>query len=491
MTELTLVSATDIARLVSEREVSAVEIARVFLERAEQLNPAINAVTTFNHRLIEDAQEVDQRLARGEPPRALEGVPFVVKDNIPTAGLRTTFGSLVHEHNVPTTSALVVQRLQAAGAVMLGKSNTSEFATDINTTNKIFGMTRNPVDPNVSAGGSSGGTAAAIAADMAPVGLGTDLGGSIRIPAAWCGVVGIRPSPGRIPIYPTDYAWDTLVEHVQGPLAGTVDDLGLMLSTLSGQDDRDPTSLPNPVVDYAIAARDRLNLRQVRIAYCEDFGGVVPMDPEIAAITRAAARAFEQMGATVDEVSFDISDIREIIAGTRGFGIVARFADLVASHGDKIAPQLTGQVTDALRQNVQSIARAERLRSSYWHRVRTLLERYEFILTPTVGAPPFRIDQPLPTKVGGKPVERFYDVFLSTYAFSIVGLPAASVPCGWTTLGYPVGLQIVGRRLREDSVLRAAKSYASAAPENFLRRPVRLPESFELDYVIVTPGMRS
>lgn len=491
MTELTAISATHIARLVSEREISAVEVAQAFLARAEQLNPAINAVTTFNHRLIEDAQEVDRRLARGEAPRALEGVPFVVKDNIPTAGVRTTFGSLVHENNVPTTSALVVQRLQAAGAVMLGKSNTSEFATDINTTNRIFGITRNPIDLNVSAGGSSGGTAAAIAADIAPVGLGTDLGGSIRIPAAWCGVVGIRPSPGRVPIYPTDYAWDTLVEHVQGPLARTVEDLGLMLSTLSGQDDRDPTSLPDPVVNYAVAARDGVDLRGVRIAYCEDFGGVVPVDPEIAAVTRAAARTFEQMGAVVEEASFDVSDIREIIAGTRGFGIVARFADLVASHGDKMAPQLTGQIADALRQDIQSIARAERLRSSYWHRVRTFLERYELILTPTVGAPPFRIDQPLPTKVGGNPVERFYDVFLSVYAFSLVGLPAASVPCGWTTLGHPVGLQLVGRRLREDSVLGVAKSYATAASENFARRPIRLSEALKLDYVVVTPGMRS
>lgn len=489
MSDLTSRPATEIARLVADGEVSAVEIAHSFLARVEELNPTVNAIVTLNDRLIEQAEAVDSRRRRGQPARPMEGVPFVAKDNLPTAGLRTTFGSLVLEHNVPTESALIVQRLEAAGALLLGKTNTSEFATDINTRNALFGFTRNPASLNASPGGSSGGTAAAIASAMAPIGLGTDLGGSIRIPAAWCGVLGFRPTPGRIPVYPSDYAWDTLVEHVQGPLAADVGDLGLMLAVLSGPDDRDPTSLPEPTVDYATAAAMGGDLSGVRIAYCEDFGGVVPVDPEVAALTRAAARTFELMGAMVEEASFEAGDIREIIAGTRSFGIVARFADIVEQHGGRMAAQLTSQTAAALQQDLRSVARAERLRSGYWHRVRTFMERYELILTPTIGAPPFQLDEPLPTHVGAKPVERFYDVFLPAYAFSLVGLPALSIPCGRTAAGHPVGLQIVGRRMREDSVLRAGKSYATAVPEALARFPVQLSGARALDCQVETLGI--
>ncbi|MGV6874225.1 amidase [Pseudochelatococcus sp. B33] len=491
MSGLTSESAGTIARLVAGGEVSSVEVARAFLARVEALNPTINAIVTLNPRILEQAEAIDRRRQRGEPARPLEGVPFVVKDNLPTAGIRTTFGSLVLEDNVPTESAVSVERMEAAGALMLGKTNTSEFATDINTKNTLFGITRNPVDPNASPGGSSGGTAAAVAAAMAPIGLGTDLGGSIRIPASWCGVMGFRPSPGRVPVYPTDYAWDTLVEHVQGPLAATVDDLGLMLAVLSGSDDRDPGSLPAPTEDYAAAARTGGDLTGVRIAYCEDLGGVVPVDPEVAAATRVAARAFEDMGAVVEEAGFDAGDIREIIAGTRSFGIVARFADMVEEHGSRMTAQLVSQTAAALGKDLRSVARAERLRSRYWHRVRTFLERYELVLTPTVGAPPFQLDRELPTHVGGRPVERFYDIFLAVYAFTLVGLPAVSIPCGRTAAGHPVGLQIVGRRLREESVLRAAKLYATAVPQAVVRLPVVLSGARPLDYQVETLGILS
>jgi amidase len=240
-----------------------------------------------------------------------------------------------------------------------------------------------------------------------------------------------------------------------------------MLAALAGPDDRDPSSLPAEPRDYVEAARYAGRLDGRRVAYTRDLNGLVPVDTEVARLTAKAARSFEQLGAVVEEACFDVADVREIIAGTRGFGMVARYADRLDAHRDRMTAQLINQVTDALKLDVRTITRAERLRTAYWHRVRRFLERYDYILTPTVSVPAFRLDQPLPTDVGGVPVERFYDVFLTTYAFSITGLPAMSVPCGLTSAGLPVGLQIVGRRLREDLVLEAAAAYARVCPQHF------------------------
>ena len=433
-------SAAELAADIAAKRLSATEVTRAFLERIARLNPVVNAVCTLSPRALDEAAACDRRLSAGERPRPLEGVPFVAKDILQTAGLRTTFGSMIYEHHVPDEDAVSVARLRAAGAVLLGKTNTPEFAHDVNTTNKIFGTTRNPWNLQTTAGGSSGGTGAAVAADLAPIGLGTDLGGSIRIPSAFCGTVGLRPVPGRVPVYPSDFGWDTLVEHVHGPMTRTVEDCGLMLAALAGADDRDPTSLPAEPHDYINAARYTGRLDGRRVAYTRDLNGLVLVDPEVARLTTEAARAFERLGAVVDEACFDVADVREIIAGTRGFGMVARYADRLDVHRDRMTSQLINQVTDALKLDVRTITRAERLRTNYWHRVRAFLERYDYILTPTIPVPAFRLDQPLPTEIGGVPVERFYDVFLTTYAFSITGLPVMSVPCGLTSRGLPVGL---------------------------------------------------
>jgi amidase len=484
-------SARELTADVAARRLGVVEVTRAFLERIEQLNPAVNAVCTLNPRALDEAAACDRRLSAGEPPRPLEGVPFVVKDIIPTAGLRTTFGSTIHEHHVPDEDAICVERLRAAGGVLLGKTNTPEFAHDVNTTNRIFGTTRNPWNLRTTAGGSSGGTGAAVAAAMAPIGLGTDLGGSIRIPSAFCGTVGLRPVPGRVPVYPSEFGWDTLVQHVHGPMTRTPDDCGLVLAVLAGPDDRDPSSLPAEPRDHAKAGRYAGGLEGRRIAYTIDLNGLVPVDPEVGGRIAEAARAFERLGAAVEDACFDVADVREIIAGTRGFGMVARYADRLDLHRDRMTAQLVNQVTDALRLDVRTITRAERLRTAYWHRVRRFLERYDYILTPTVAVPAFRLDQPLPAEIGGVPVERFYDVFLPTYAFSITGLPAMSVPCGFTAQGLPVGLQIIGRRLREDAVLEAAAAYALASPQHF-RPPAfaELEAASEAPDTVVTTGFK-
>jgi len=489
MTELVSLTAVEIVRLVSTREISARMITEAYLERIARLNPVVNAVCTLDPAASETADAIDRRLAAGKPARALEGVPILVKDNVETKGLRTTWGSRLMEHHVPSEDAVCVERLRAAGAILLGKTNTPEFAHDVNTSNFLFGTTRTPWNLMVTSGGSSGGSAAAVAAGFAPLAIGTDLGGSIRTPASFNNIVGIRPAPGSVPVYPAAFGWDTLVPHVVGPLAANPVDAALMLSVMAGPDDRDPSSLPRQDLRYANAATGVTSVAGRRIAYCRDFGGTVPVDPEVDLLSRAAAEAFEDLGCHVEEIEFDASDLREIIAGTRGFGMIARFGELYGEAKDLMTLPLKRQVEAALQLDVATIAKAEKMRTAYWHRVRTLMQHFDYIIAPSCGAPPFRLDQPLPDSVGGKPVDNFYDVFLPTYAFTITGLPVAAVPCGFTNAGLPVGIQIVARRQREDLALEAAAAHVAARPELLGRPDIDLSQAHPIPALLETPGM--
>jgi amidase len=487
--EIVTKSASWIAQRVSNRSLSCCEVMEIFVGHIGELNPVLNAICTLNNQAMEQAHEADRQLALGQPPRPLEGVPILVKDTLHTKGIRTTFGSLIREHYVPEEDALSVERLKNAGAIVLGKTNTPEFAHDVNTNNLIFGTTRNPFDVNVTAGGSSGGSGSAVAAAMAPIALGTDLGGSIRIPCSYNGIVGIRPTPGRVPVYPTEFGWDTLVEHVQGPMTRSVSDLALALSVLAGPDDRDPSSLPDANCDYLSVASEQAPLHEKRIAYVGNLNGLFPLDPEVEQLTTAAALRFENLGCIVEKSSFDVSGIREIITGTRGFGMIARYADLFDKNKDNMTPQLVNQVTNALELDVRIVVNAERDRTAYWHRVREFLEQYDYIVAPCAGAPPFRLDEPLPTQVGGSAVERYYDVYLATYAFSVTGLPITAVPCGLTQNGLPVGMQIIGHRHRDDSVIRAAAAYERECPENFVHPLIDLNGVKPVSPALTTPGL--
>jgi amidase len=489
MTELTSLTAVEIVRLVSSREVSARKVVEAFLERIANFNPTVNAICTLDPAALEAADSIDRRLASGEAARALEGVPVVVKDNIETKGLRTTWGSRLMEHHVPSEDAVCIERLRSAGAILLGKTNTPEFAHDVNTSNFLFGTTRNPWNLMVTSGGSSGGSAAAVAAGFAPLAVGTDLGGSIRTPASFNNIVGIRPVPGRVPVYPAAFGWDTLVPHVVGPLAANLVDAALMLSVMAGPDDRDPSSLPRQNFDLVKAAAGETSIAGRSIAYCCDFGGSVPIDPEVGSLVEAAAQVFEGLGCQVEAVDFDVSDLREIIAGTRGFGMIARFGELYREARDLMTLPLKRQIEAALTLDVATIAKAEKMRTSYWHRVRSLMQRFDYIIAPSCGAAPFRLDQPLPAEVGGKPVDNFYDVFLPAYAFTITGLPIAAVPCGFTQSGLPVGIQIIARRQREDLALEAASAYAGARPELFRRPDIDPSQAHPIPAILDTPGM--
>ena len=453
--------------LVAERKVSALEALESCLERVETLNGAVNAVCTFNPRAREDALEVDRRLAGGGEPRPLEGVPFLVKDNIDTGGLRTTYGSLVRADNVPAEDAISVERLKAAGAVVVGKSNVPEFAHDVVTTNAIFGTTRNPWDLRRTSGGSSGGTGAAVAAGMVPFGLGTDLGGSIRAPASYNGICGMRPAPGAVPVNATDFAWDTLVSHVQGPMARTATDLCRLMSVLAaGPDPRDPRSLRLVRPDY-LGCLDQDGLTGMRIALTPDLGGLVPTETAVLDRFEDVAARFSSLGASVETVQPDFSDLPAVMSGTRAFGMVGRYAGIIEHHREKMSQQLINQVEGSLKMTLADVVRGERLRTEYWHRLRPLLTGYDAIVTPATGTPAFRLDKELPTEVGGRKVERFLDTMVGLYAFSVVDAAVTAVPCGLTGEGLPVGLQIVGGSLSEERALRVAVAWERAFPELF------------------------
>jgi amidase len=289
-------TAGEICEAITQGQLSALEVTRALLERIQQVNPTLNAVCTLDPSAEDQAREVDARRASGDAPRLLEGVPFLAKDNLETAGLLTTYGSKLLADNVPGSDALCVARMRAAGAVLLGKTNTPEFAADINTDNPVFGQTRNPWDLNTTPGGSSGGTGAAVAAGLAPVGLGTDLGGSIRIPASFNGICGIRPCPGRVPVYPQSFAWETLIPHVHGPLARNVGDLGRALAALAGPDEHDPLSLPDTGTDFAAAACNVDALEGQRIGFVGDLDGLVPVEPQVMTLAREASNRLHSLG---------------------------------------------------------------------------------------------------------------------------------------------------------------------------------------------------
>jgi amidase len=460
--DLSFAGAVDLARLYRARRASPLEVVRAVLARIDEVNPRLNAYVTVDREgALAAARAATRALRRGATLPPLHGVPVSIKDLTPTRGIRTTWGSKVYERHVPDEDGLVVERLKAAGAIVVGKTNTPEFGAGANTFNLVFGATRNPWDPALTCGGSSGGAAVALATGMGPLAQGSDLGGSLRIPAAFCGVVGFRPSPGLVPVYPTVLAWDALT--VQGPMARTVRDVAAMLAAIAGPDDRAPISYPADPPVFARAV-SRPSIEGWRVAFTPDLSGLIPVDPEVAGTAEAATAVFRRLGARVERASPDFADVDEIVLATRGLSMVARHAEKLPRWREQMSPQLVWNVEQGLRLTPEAIGRGERLRTALWHRVREFMSRRELLVTPTVAVPPFPVERPYPTEIGGRPLEHYAQWFYLTYAISLTGLPAISVPCGFTRAGLPVGLQIVGRRLSDAAVLCAAAAYERAAP---------------------------
>jgi len=453
--------AVEQARLIRDRKASAVEVLDAHLAAIEKFNPTVNAVVT----LVADearvaAQHADAAVARGEALGPLHGVPVGIKDVTPTAGIRTTYGSPLHADNVPDEDAAVVARLREAGAIIIGKTNTPEFAAGANTVNPVLGATRNPWNLALTVAGSTGGGGAALATGMIALAEGTDFGGSLRVPAAFCGVVGLRPTPGVTPSYPVPLPFD--FGRVHGPMARTVDDVALMLDALSGLSAHSPISVQPPWPSAAAAMAAAKPPNSLKIAYASDIAGV-GFDPEVESVCRAAAERLAETGARVDQSDFSLADGRDAYLALRGEWMVGQYLDHIETR-EKFGANLRGNIEAGLKLGVRDIASAERKRTELWHRCRQLFDEADFLLTPTAPVPPFPVEQNYPESIAGRKMATYIDWIAPTFLITMCALPAISVPCGLTTSGLPVGLQIVGPRFSEPNILALAKVVETMFP---------------------------
>lgn len=457
--EIAQLSATKIRSLIQGKELSPVEVIEACLEQVQGHNPKINAICTLNEQALEEARRLEQKSTNSKEMGLLHGLPVGIKDVTPVAGLRTTFGSTAYQDYVPEEDALIVRRLKEAGAIILGKTNTPEFATGGNTFNEIFGRTRNPWNTKLTAGGSTGGGAAALASGMIALADGTDLGGSLRMPASFCGIVGLRPSPGLVPTYPSKYLWDTL--NVSGPLARAAGDVALMLQVVSGPVEFTPIVQPFEGRDFIAAVNSGIK-KGTRIAYCPDIAGI-GIDEDIERVCRKAAFDMTQVGANVEEIKLDLSFGWKPYLDLRGYWMVAHHHH----HLDKI-----GQFGDNLRSNIErglkvtmkELGAAEETRGKIWLLFHDFFQKYDYLLTPCMAVPPFPVEQNYPETIAGKKMETYVDWFAPTFLLSLTSLPVASVPCGLDGQGLPVGIQIVGPQVGEEKVLALAKQMQDVHP---------------------------
>jgi aspartyl-tRNA(Asn)/glutamyl-tRNA(Gln) amidotransferase subunit A len=464
--DLCWMPAADLATGIAKKKISPVEILEAVLDRIERLRP-LNAYVTLDPEGARRAAKAAERAAMRKGARLgpLHGVPFSVKDLVITRGVRTTFGTPFYKDNVPDEDAPIVERLKRAGAIMVGKTNTPTFGWIGATHNLLFGPTRNPWNLERTPGGSSGGASAAVAAGLAPLAVGTDGGGSIRIPSSFAGIYGFKPSFGRIPVYPPTAAWS--LSHV-GPMTRTVKDAALMLNACAGPDDRDPYALPAPGVDYVTALRG--SLKGLRVAFADTLGYSEVLDPEVRTAARRAARVFRELGCRVEEVNpgwpSPFPCWHAIFAG----GIATRMASSL-KEADKIDPGLLRIIHDTLKNAPTTYVQAWFDRLAWWEHPRRFFQKYDLLLTPTLARTAFEIGLDNPTEIAGTPVPEWaWTPF--TYPFNLTGQPAASVPCGFSKEGLPIGLQIVGRPSADVTVLRASAAFEAARPWAHHRPPV-------------------
>ncbi len=459
--DLCFTPAVELALLIRRRELSPVEITRAVVDRIERLNGRLGAyVLVHAERALKQAHQAEQSGMAGEPLGPLHGVPLSIKDNHWTAGDRTTSGSRLLADFVPPEDSPSVARLRAAGAIFVGRTNLPEFAWRGSTDNPLFGESRNPWDLTLTPGGSTGGGAAAVAAGLGPLALGSDGAGSIRIPASFCGLVGLKPTFGRVPFYPAAGAHE-LVAH--GPLARTVRDVGLMMNVIARYDPRDPFALPDDRVDYLAACDQPLTggSDPIRVAWSEDLG-FAPVESETRAICAAAARALADGGLKVEEASPDLGDPSSVLRTLYGGAQAGAHAARPPEQKALMDPELVKYADAAAGLTVVEYVKAVAARQTLVDTLRRFFERYDLLLTPTVCLPAFSLGIVGPREVAGREVTHLG--WTLCYPFNYSGQPAVSVPAGFTASGLPVGLQIVGRRGEDALVLRAAATFEALRP---------------------------
>jgi amidase len=450
-----LTSLCDTARLLRAGQVSAREITEALLARIARLDPTLRCyITVAGERALAEADRLDADRHRGALAGLLHGVPVAVKDTIETAGIRTTYGSTLYEHHVPAEDELCVERLRGAGAIIVGKTNAPEFAIGPFTFTALAGLTLNPHDTTKTPGGSSGGSAAAVAAGLAAGAVGSDFGGSLRVPASFCGIVAFRTSPGRVPQYPKLAAWDTL--NVNGPMARSVQDTALLLAAMAGPDSRDPTSI-DEAGETLLLPPDPVPTRGLRVAWSADLGSLATQQSVRSVCERAMAR-MGRLGWTVEEAHPDVSGVTETWDRLRAFLMLHTHHQRVVEERERLSESIVWNVERYAKLTALEVGLAEQERTRFYHRMREFLTRYDLLMTPAVSVEPWKAGVPFPADIDGVPVANYYDWAKVTWTFSLTGLPALSVPCGKTGAGLPVNLQIIGPFHGERKVLEAAQA---------------------------------
>jgi amidase len=452
-------TARELAAAMRKRELSAREVMTWHLERIEAVNPQVNAIVTLRaDAALAEARSADDRAAGGgERLGALHGLPIAIKDLEDTAGIRTTYGSAAFADNVPAVDSLVVQRLRAGGAIVVGKTNTPEFGVGSHTFNEVFGATRNPWALDRSAGGSSGGAGAALATGMVPIADGSDHGGSIRNPASFNNVVGLRPTPGLVPAGGESDVWD--VASVLGPMARTVGDLALMLTAISGPDPRSPLSHGDPTT---FAGELHGDLAGLRIAWCPDLGGL-PIEPEVLAVLGGARTLLDALGCDVHDVALDLSAADEAFETLRAVAFVRAFAPILPILRKMAKATLLWNIEQGLALDGPAVARAIAARSSAFATVAALLERFDVLAAPAAQVVPFPVDVEYPEQVAGIVMPHYLGWMRVCSRITVTAHPVAAVPAGFTDSGLPVGMQFVGRYRNDRRLLEHAAAWEIAS----------------------------
>jgi amidase len=452
--DLCFLDATEMARLIRAGKLSAREALAAHLKQIDRVNAKLNAIVTLiAGRATQSAREADEHQAKRGTLGPLHGLPIAHKDLVDTKGIRTTYGSPLFKDFLPDHDDPIVERIRNAGAILVGKTNTPEFGAGSQTFNTVFGPTLNPYDPAKTCGGSSGGAAVALAAGMLPIADGSDMGGSLRNPAAFCNVVGFRPSPGRVP----NPAFSPLA--VSGPMARSVADVALLLSAMAGPHATSPLSLPEPGSSFRRPLARAF--KGVRVAWFKDLGGL-PFDSRVRTVVDAQRKMFETIGCVVDQAEPDFTGAGFAFKTLRAMRSAATHGERIRTHRDMYKDTLLQEIEHGLKLTSADIAKAEALHADVWRRFQAFLERYEYFVLPSTQLPPFDVKLPYPTAINGVKFESYIDWMKTCWYISVTGNPAISVPAGFTPEGLPVGIQIVGRRHQDWSVLEMAYAFEQA-----------------------------
>ena len=467
---LAFAPASELLELIAAKKVSPVELTELYFTRIERLDGRLNSYLTLNYdEAIGTARAAEAQVVAGETLGPLHGLPVSIKDLEITRGIRTTSGSLVFKDRVPDEDSIVVERVRRAGGIVLGKTNTPEFGLLGTTENRLGDDCRNPWNTDRNAGGSSGGAGAAVVAGLCAVATGSDGGGSVRIPASFCGVYGIKPTQGRVPRYSGAGVPAVANQFSQpGPLTRTVRDSALLLQVLAGYDPRDPASLRKAAPDF-VAAVDR-DVNGLRIAWSPDYG-YSPVDGEVAEVASKATRVFGELGCSIDDSGLALDSPYDAFWTLFATNSYASYQRVLENRAD----QLTEYARVALEKGSTTTGAEYARAIGYLDRLKVqfadVFEKYDLLLSPTMAVPAFSVDE-RPTRIGGREVDPFWGYLPFTFPINMIGYSAASVPCGFSSDGMPIGLHIVGRPGDEETVIAASAAFERARPWAQHRPPV-------------------